>query len=115
MKHFGRMLPALFGGAGIALAVGLSGTGALPAGVIGAITPASVVAAPSAAPVGSQACIIGLNCGCIRYRTCPGDRRRPPARAPEPQLGGDVPAVTSEHGLAPAALTRTPAWASPSV
>lgn len=113
MKHFGRMLPALFGG--IAFAVGLSSTGALPAGVIGAITPASAVASPSATPAGSEACIIGLNCGCIRYRTCPGDRRRPPARAPEPQLGGGAPVVTSEHGVAPAAVTRTPAWASPSV
>lgn len=113
MKRFGRMLPALFGG--IAVAVGLSGTGALPAGVIGSITRAGAVASPIAAAVGSEACIIGLNCGCIRYRTCPGDRRRPPARTPEPQLGGDVPVVTSEHGAAPAAFTRTPAWASPSV
>jgi hypothetical protein len=114
MRRCARMLPALFGGAGIAVAVGVSGVGALPVGITGSITPASVVAPPSAAPVGSQACIIGLNCGCIRYRTCPGDRRRPPVRAPEPQLGGEVPVVTSEHGVAPAALTRTPAWASPS-
>ena len=42
-------------------------------------------------PAGGGACIIGLNCGCIRYITCPGSRPRPPATnnqqhaAPAPQ------------------------------
>lgn len=114
MKHHGRTAPALFGAASVALAVGLSGAGALLAGMTAtAITPASYVAsAPSVAPVGSQGCIIGLNCGCIRHRTCPGDRR-PRVRTPEPQLERDIPIASSDQGVA-ADLTRTPAWASPS-
>ena len=114
MRHFGGMAPGLFGAAAVVLAVGLGGAGTLPVGTTAAtITPVShVVSAPSVAPVGSQSCIIGLNCGCIRYRTCPGDRRRP-ARTPEPQLEGDGPPAAGDHGVAPV-LTRTPVWASPS-
>ena len=42
-------------------------------------------------PAGGGACIIGLNCGCIRYITCPGSHPRPPVTnsqqhpAPAPQ------------------------------
>jgi len=32
-------------------------------------------------PVGGGACIIGLNCGCIRGITCPGTVHHPPAPA----------------------------------
>lgn len=112
MKHCGRVMPASFGVAGVVLAAGLSGVGAVPVGMTVATTPvSSVVPAPSAVSGGPQACIIGLNCGCIRYRTCPG-HRRPPARVPEPQMDGEVPARTGEHGVAPAAVTRIPVWAS---
>jgi len=34
-------------------------------------------------PVGGGACIIGLNCGCIRGITCPGTVHHPPAPASE--------------------------------
>lgn len=113
MKNYRRMAAGRVGTAGVVLAIGLGGAGTLLAGTAAATTPATyVVPAPSAGPVSSQGCIIGLNCGCIRYRTCPGDRRRPSVRTPEPQLEGDVPAVSSDQGLA-TDLTRTPAWASP--
>jgi hypothetical protein len=47
-------------------------------------------------PVGGGACIAGLNCGCIRYITCPGTiRHHPPTPAnnhppppPAPDPGG---------------------------
>lgn len=113
MKNYGRIAAGRFGAAGVVLVIGLSGAGTLLAGTAAATTPATyVVAAPSAGPASSQGCIIGLNCGCIRYRTCPGDRRRPSVRTPEPQLEADIPAASSDQGLA-TDLTRTPVWASP--
>lgn len=113
-RHNGRLAQALFGAAGVVLAVGLGGAGILPVGTAAAAPVSQVVSAPSAAPIGSEACIIGLNCGCIRYRTCPGDRRRAPVRTPEPQQEGDAPGVAGDHGVAPVVLTRTPVWVSPS-
>lgn len=108
MRRYGRMTPALLGAAGAALAVGLSGAGPLPAGMTAAataVTAAShVVSAPVAAPASPHACIIGLNCGCIRHRTCPGDRQRTPVRPPEVRLDQDVPVAAGEQGVAPAVI-----------
>lgn len=116
MRLCSTMTCARLGAVGVALAVGLSGAPAFLTGPASAATasPGRVVSAPSAGPVGPEACIIGLNCGCIRYRTCPG-HRRPPARTPEPQMDGKAPAVTRDQGAAPAAVTRTLVWASLSV
>ena len=113
MKHFGRMASAGLA-VGAVLAVGLGGFGPLPAGITEVTAPVSqVLSAP-----GPQACIVGLNCGCIRYRTCPG-HRRPPARVPETRIDGELPSVSSELGsdpaVAPAGVTQTPVWASLSV
>ena len=111
MKHFGRVTSAGFA-VGAVVAVGFGGFGPLPAGIAEVTAPVTrVLSAP-----GPQTCIVGLNCGCIRYRTCPG-HRRPPARAPEAQMDRDLPAVgrdlSGDPGAAPAAVTPPPAWASP--
>lgn len=114
MKHYGNMLPALFGAAGVALAVGLGGVGALPDGTVVTTQASDALPAGGAALGSPQACIVGLNCGCIPFRTCPGQRHRPRVHVPAPQMEGDAPALTSEHGVAPAAVTRIPVWASQS-
>lgn len=115
MKHYGKPMRALLAAAGVAAAVGLSGTGILPAGtaVAAPISAGGAAPAPAVTPASPQTCIIGLNCGCIRHRTCPGDRRRSPAaRPPEVQIDGGGPAIANNQQVGPG-LTPAPVLASP--
>lgn len=111
MRRFGRMTAALLSAAGAALVVGFAGVGvtgiaqAAPAPVSG------VAPLPGVTPASPQTCIIGLNCGCIRGRTCPGDRRRHAVRPPEARLDG-APAIVSDQEGAPG-FTPAPVLASP--
>ena len=94
--------PALRGAAAVLVAVaGWFGDGAVAAAAPATTTAASSITAPvpppapggalPVRPAGSGGCIIGLNCGCIRYITCPGSHPRAPATnsqqraAPAPQ------------------------------
>lgn len=111
MRRFGRMAATLLGAAGAALVVGFTGAGvtgiaqASPAPISGVAPPSGVTAACP------QACIIGLNCGCIRGRTCPGDRRKHAVRPPEARLDG-APAIAGDQEGAPG-LIPAPVLASP--
>jgi hypothetical protein len=50
-------------------------------------------------PVGGSGCISGLNCGCIRYVTCPGTvRDRPPAPANIHPPNANAPAAPGPGG-----------------
>lgn len=102
MRHFGRMMAAMLGTTGVALAVGI--TGLSTAGIAEAAPlPGGVASVPGVTPVNPQTCIIGLNCGCIRGRTCPGDRRRHAVRPPEARLDG-APAGLGDQEGAPALM-----------
>lgn len=110
MRRFGRMTAALLSTTGAVLVVGFGGAGA--AGIAQAAPVVSGVAPlPGVTSVSPQACIIGLNCGCIRGRTCPGDRRKHAVRPPEARLDG-VPAIASDQEGTPG-FTPAPVLASP--
>lgn len=113
MTQFGRMTAALLGTVGVALTVQL--TGAEMAGIAAAapVPVGGVASAPGVAPVKPEACIIGLNCGCIRGRTCPGDRRRNAVRPPEVRLDGAPVIAGDPQEGAPNLVTPPPVSALP--
>ncbi len=113
MTQFGRMTAALLGTVGVALTVQL--TGAEMAGIAAAapVPVGGVASAPGVAPVKPEACIIGLNCGCIRGRTCPGDRRRNAVRPPEVRLDGAPVVAGDPQEGAPNFVTPPPVSALP--
>lgn len=88
MRHFRRMTAALLGSAGVALMIQLAGADMVGAAVAAPVPNSGFPPVPGASPADPNACIIGLNCGCIRGRTCPGDRRRNAVRPPEVRLDG---------------------------
>lgn len=111
MRRFGRMTAALLSTAGAALVVGFTGAGAAGIAQAAPVPVSGVGPLPGVTPVSPQACIIGLNCGCIRGRTCPGDRRKHAVRPPEARLDG-APAIASDQEGAPG-FTPAPVLASP--
>lgn len=111
MRRFGRMTAALLSTAGAALVVGFTGAGAAGIAQAAPVPVSGMAPLPGVTSVSPQVCIIGLNCGCIRGRTCPGDRRRQAVRPPEARLDG-VPAITSDQEGAPG-FTPAPVLASP--
>lgn len=118
MRHFARMTAALLGTTGVALAVGLTGAGTAGIAQAAPVPIGGVAPVPGVTSLSPQVCIIGLNCGCIRGRTCPGDRRRHAVRPPEARLDGapvvasDAPAVAGDQEGAPG-FTPAPVLASP--
>ena len=85
MTNRDKLVAALCGGAAaLVLAVGESFGSAA---AIAATAPMVSVPAPKPPPApggalpvhpaGGGGCIIGLNCGCIPHRTCPGSHARP--------------------------------------
>jgi hypothetical protein len=101
------------GVAAVAVALGLGVAGVVPAGysstVAGSARPAPTPApAPGdraggggalpVVPVGGSGCIAGLNCGCIRYITCPGTVRHRPAPATVNNRPPDAPGAADPGG-----------------
>lgn len=111
MRHFVRMSATLLSTAGAALVVGLAGAGTAGIAQAAPISMGGGTPVPGVTPANPQACIIGLNCGCIRGRTCPGDRRRHAVRPPEARLDG-APAIASDQEGAPGFIPA-PVLASP--
>ncbi len=111
MRHFGKMTAALLGTTGMALTVGFTGTGVAGIAQAAPIPVSGVAPLPGVTPASPQTCIIGLNCGCIRGRTCPGDRRKHAVRPPEARLDG-APAIAGDQEGVPG-FTPAPVLASP--